>query len=55
MRVHFTTVQLEEIEFCEGILEIGENAFRGLTLKGIGVPSIVTVICMHLGRRKSIQ
>ena len=38
--------KLEEVEFCEGLLEIGKGAFHACTsLKGIKIPSTVTVIC----------
>ena len=39
-------VKLEDVEFCEGLLEIGKGAFHACTsLKGIKIPSTVTVIC----------
>jgi len=37
--------KLEEVEFCEGLLEIGKTEFKGcVVLKRIKIPSTITVI-----------
>ncbi|KAL7527122.1 hypothetical protein ACHAXR_001813, partial [Thalassiosira sp. AJA248-18] len=37
--------KVEEVELCEGLLEIGENAFRGcFSLRSIAIPSTVARI-----------